>query len=162
MKSGIISLDKNIDYEQSVKNGQEICRMYKPLIACRLKQKMSLPMRTGSLIQVSNDISNNNSLEKQYLRRIEQETDQIENLLHYIDNIISKEERVGKILKYHLVDDLTDEEIAEKLKISRRSVYPDKKNGYIYIAYWANKIEYIHMKTLYLKISYPDLYNLLE
>lgn len=135
---------------------------YAPLIQQRIRLKMRLPLHTGSLIQVSSDIKSGNGIESEYINRIMKEGDQVDCFLNYIDEMIEMDEKAGKYLKYKLVDELTDEEIALKLGISRRALYGIKPNAYFRIAIWSHQVAYIKESTYEFIFNYAGLYERLK
>lgn len=135
---------------------------YAPLIQQRIRLKMRLPLHTGSLIQVSSDIKSGNGIESEYINRIIKEGDQVDCFLNYIDEMIEMDEKAGKYLKYKLVDELTDEEIALKLGVSRRALYGIKPNAYFRIAIWSHQVAYIKENTYEFIFNYAGLYERLK
>lgn len=133
--------------------------VYAPLIQQRIRLKMRLPLHTGSLIQVSSDIKSGNGIESEYINRIMKEGDQVDCFLNYIDEMIEMDEKAGKYLKYKLVDELTDEEIALKLGVSRRALYGIKPNAYFRIAIWSHQVAYIKENTYEFIFNYAGLYE---
>lgn len=73
-----------------------------------------------------------------------------------------KDEKAGKYLKYKLVDELTDEEIALKLGVSRRALYGIKPNAYFRIAIWSHQVAYIKENTYEFIFNYAGLYERLK
>ena len=128
----------------------------------RIRLKMRLPLHTGSLIQVSSDIKSGNGIESEYINRIMKEGDQVDCFLNYIDEMIEMDEKAGKYLKYKLVDELTDEEIALKLGVSRRALYGIKPNAYFRIAIWSHQVAYIKENTYEFIFNYAGLYERLK
>lgn len=161
-KKGIIIFDRNIDVEKIQENGKKVCEVYAPLIQQRIRLKMRLPLHTGSLIQVSSDIKSGNGIESEYINRIMKEGDQVDCFLNYIDEMIEMDEKAGKYLKYKLVDELTDEEIALKLGVSRRALYGIKPNAYFRIAIWSHQVAYIKENTYEFIFNYAGLYERLK
>ena len=82
--------------------------------------------------------------------------------LNYIDEMIEMDEKAGKYLKYKLVDELTDEEIALKLGVSRRALYGIKPNAYFRIAIWSHQVAYIKENTYEFIFNYAGLYERLK
>ena len=72
------------------------------------------------------------------------------------------DEKAGKYLKYKLVDELTDEEIALKLGVSRRALYGIKPNAYFRIAIWSHQVAYIKESTYEFIFNYAGLYERLK
>ena len=75
---------------------------------------------------------------------------------------IEMDEKAGKYLKYKLVDELTDEEIALKLGVSRRALYGIKPNAYFRIAIWSHQVAYIKENTYEFIFNYAGLYERLK
>lgn len=148
-KKGIIIFDRNIDVEKTQENGKKVCEVYAPLIQQRIRLKMRLPLHTGSLIQVSSDIKSGNGIESEYINRIMKEGDQVDCFLNYIDEMIE-------------MDELTDEEIALKLGVSRRALYGIKPNAYFRIAIWSHQVAYIKENTYEFIFNYAGLYERLK
>lgn len=161
-KKGIIIFDRNIDVEKTQENGKKVCEDYAPLIQQRIRLKMRMPLRTGSLIQVSSDIKSGNGIESEYINRIMKEGDQVDCFLNYIDEMIEMDEKAGKYLKYKLVDELTDEEIALKLGVTRRTLYSIKPNAYFRVAIWSHQVTYIKESTFEFLFNYAGLYEQLK
>ena len=69
---------------------------------------------------------------------------------------------IRKYLKYKLVDELTDEEIALKLGVSRRALYGIKPNAYFRIAIWSHQVAYIKENTYEFIFNYAGLYERLK
>lgn len=84
-----------------------------------------------------------------------------EVFVHYT-NIDDMDEKAGKYLKYKLVDELTDEEIALKLGVSRRALYGIKPNAYFRIAIWSHQVAYIKENTYEFIFNYAGLYERLK
>lgn len=98
----------------------------------------------------------------EYINRIMKEGDQVDCFLNYIDEMIEMDEKAGKYLKYKLVDELTDEEIALKLGVSRRALYGIKPNAYFRIAIWSHQVAYIKENTYEFIFNYAGLYERLK
>lgn len=60
------------------------------------------------------------------------------------------------------IDELTDEEIALKLGISRRALYGIKPNAYFRIAIWSHQVAYIKESTYEFIFNYAGLYERLK
>lgn len=90
------------------------------------------------------------------------EGDQVDCFLNYIDEMIEMDEKAGKYLKYKLVDELTDEEIALKLGVTRRTLYSIKPNAYFRVAIWSHQVAYIKESTFEFLFNYAGLYEQLK
>lgn len=161
-QTGFIVFDRNIDVAKTQENGRKVCEVYAPLIQQRIRFNMRLPFRSGSLIQVSNDIKYGNGIESEYINRIMKEGDQVDQFLKHLDDMIEMDEKAGKYLKFKLVDEMTDEEIAKKLGVSRRTLYGIKPNAYFRIAIWSNQVAYIKENTYQFLFNYAGLYEQLR
>ena len=60
------------------------------------------------------------------------------------------------------IDELTDEEIALKLGVSRRALYGIKPNAYFRIAIWSHQVAYIKENTYEFIFNYAGLYERLK
>lgn len=137
-----------IDEEASILKGKQVCRQYAPLIQRRLRDMMKEPMRSGSLIQVSNDSKTGNSYEKQLLERCSWEDDDVSKFCEYIMKLETQErcKKAGQYLKWKYIYDKTDTEIMEIISISKGTLSKNKRIAYYMVAYWANAICFVNWK----------------
>lgn len=60
------------------------------------------------------------------------------------------------------MDELTDEEIALKLGVTRRTLYSIKPNAYFRVAIWSHQVAYIKESTFEFLFNYAGLYEQLK
>ena len=63
-----------------------------------------------------------------------------------IDDVIKIDLHAGKFLKYRYLDENSIQEIAERLGISRRTVYTIMPRAYYYVAEWSHNVVFIVKK----------------
>lgn len=137
-----------IDEEATIAKGKNVCRQYAPLIQRRRKELMKTPMRTGSLIQVSNDIRSGNAYEMELLKRCGWEADDISKFCEYIMELETQEQCkiAGQYLKWKYIYEKTDTEILDIIPTSKGTLIKNKKFAYYLVAGWANGVCYINWK----------------
>lgn len=162
MKDTIKLFDCNIDVEQTQKKGEKVCQDYAPLLQKRLKLLNKSLISCGSLIQVGNDSKSRNGTEIGYLNRLALEDDQVARFMKLIDDVIKIDLHAGKFLKYRYLDENSIQEIAERLGISRRTVYNIMPRAYYYVAEWSHNVVFIVKKTYSFHLKTENLYNKLS
>lgn len=162
MKDIIKLFDCNIDVEQTQKKGEKVCEDYAPLLQKRLKMLNRSLIKSGSLIQVSNDSKSGNGTESGYLNRLALEEDQVARFMKLVDDVIKIDLHAGKFLKYRYLDENSIQEIAERLGISRRTVYNIMPRAYYYVAEWSHNVVFIVKKTYSFHLKIENLYNKLS
>lgn len=162
MKDTIKLFDCNIDVEQTQKKGEKVCEDYAPLLQKRLKLLNKSLISCGSLIQVGNDSKSRNGTEIGYFNRLALEDDQVARFMKLIDDVIKIDLHAGKFLKYRYLDENSIQEIAERLGISRRTVYNIMPRAYYYVAEWSHNVVFIVKKTYSFHLKTENLYNKLS
>lgn len=159
MKDTINLFDCNIDVEATQKKGEKVCEDYAPLLQKRLKLLNRSLIKSGSFIQVSSDSKNGNGTESSYLNRLELENDQVARFMKLVDDVTEIDEHAGNFLKYKYLDENTIQEIADRLKVSRRTVYNIMPRAYYYVAEWSHNVVFIIKKTYTFNLSIHNLYE---
>lgn len=142
-----------IDIDKSVQNGKEICSQYQPLVEKRIKQLMKSNINSASIVCFSGDPKSGNSIESKMLEKISWNDDQIGNFMKNIYKIMKENKTIGEILKWKCFYNLTDKEIATKMKISERTVRYYKSRAYYQLAVYSNQVEFVYEITLHFKLK---------
>lgn len=143
----------NVDEERTIDNGKEICSQYKPLVEKRIKRILATPINSTSIVVFSNSAKDRNNFENKLIERCAWNDDQITNFINNILLLEKCDKMVGRYLKYKYIYDLTDKQIASKLKVTDRTLRSYKNKAYFQIAVWSNKIEYVYCKTFHFIIE---------
>lgn len=151
-----------IDEEKTIENGLMVCRQYAPALQQRLQDKLSTPMHSSSMINVSSDAvySKRDSM---LLHRCIWEDDQIGRFEKRISDIEVRDMIAGGYLRYKYIYDLPDTDIAKRLNISRSTLIRHKPKAYYLMAAWAHMVVFKSWKVkLNFVFADQNLYNQLD
>ena len=140
---------KLIDEEATIQNGKRICILYRPLIEKRMKQILTTPMNSASIVTFSGNQRNNHSFEDKLIERCAWNDDQVTKFITNILLLEQSDKIAGQFLKEKYIYDKFDEEIIKKLKISKRTLIYHKKEAYYKIAIWSNQVVYTEDKAIH-------------
>ncbi|WP_289461257.1 HTH domain-containing protein, partial [Lactobacillus intestinalis] len=103
-----------------------------------------------------------NGTETGYLNRLALEEDQVSRFMKLVDDVIEIDEHAGNFLKYKYLDENTIQEIADRLKVSRRTVYNIMPRAYFYVAEWSHNVVFVIQKTYSFQLKIQNLYDKLS
>lgn len=136
-----------IDEEETIKNGKRICVLYRPLIEKRMKQILTTPMNSASIVTFTGNQRNNHAFEDKLIERCAWNYDQVTKFINNILILEQSDKIAGQFLKEKYIYDKYDKEILEDLNISKRTLIYHKKEAYYKIAIWSNQVVYIDNKA---------------
>lgn len=142
-----------IDEVKTIENGKSICSQYQPLVAKRIKMILCTPMNSTSIVIFNGKSTKKNTFEKQLIERCAWNDDQVTNFINNILLLEKVDKLAGSYLKYKYIYDKPNNEIAEILKVTDRTLRNHKDRAYFQMAIWSNEIEYVYSKTFHFVIE---------
>lgn len=145
---GIFDIESisKIDLDKTALNGKEICELYQPLVEKRLRQLKTKTFNSASIVVFSGG-STGSTISDKLLQSLSWTEDQIANYIKNIFRIQEENKKIKEFLRLKCFYGYTDREIAEKLKISERTLRRYTKKAYYYLAVYSNQVEFIYEKT---------------
>ena len=104
-----------IDEEETIKNGKRICVLYRPLIEKRMKQILTTPMNSASIVTFTGNQRNNHAFEDKLIERCAWNDDQVTKFINNILILEQSDKIAGQFLKEKYIYDKYDKEILEDM-----------------------------------------------